>query len=436
MNQEEFKRRRRFMMEEMGEGNIAIVAGATEKNRNRDVDYPFRQDSDFYYLTGFAEPNSVAVFIPGRLQGEYLLFCSEFDAQKALWEGAHAGLEGAVKDYGADDAFPIEDLDDILPGLLENKARVFYPMGRDSELNHHILEWVNTLREKSRSGIQVPGEFVSLEHVLHEMRLFKSAQELTWMRQAAEISTKAHKRAMRSCQSCQYEFQIEAELIHEFMFHGLRSPAYPSIVASGANACVLHYTENSSRLQAGDLLLIDAGAECNYYAADITRTFPVSGRFSQPQKLLYQLVLDAQLAAIEQVKPGIPWNYSHDIAIEVLTKGLVDLGILSGAIAELIEEEAYKPYYMHRIGHWLGLDVHDVGDYKLDGQWRVLESGMVLTIEPGLYIPQEDTSVAPQWRGIGIRIEDDVLVTENGCEVLTDAAPKSIQEIEALMQVG
>ena len=436
MNQEEFKRRRRFMMEEMGEGNIAIVAGATEKNRNRDVDYPFRQDSDFYYLTGFAEPNSVAVFIPGRLQGEYLLFCSEFDAQKALWEGAHAGLEGAVKDYGADDAFPIEDLDDILPGLLENKARVFYPMGRDSELNHHILEWVNTLREKSRSGIQVPGEFVSLEHVLHEMRLFKSAQELTWMRQAAEISTKAHKRAMRSCQSCQYEFQIEAELIHEFMFHGLRSPAYPSIVASGANACVLHYTENSSRLQAGDLLLIDAGAECNYYPADITRTFPVSGRFSQPQKLLYQLVLDAQLAAIEQVKPGIPWNYSHDIAIEVLTKGLVDLGILSGAIAELIEEEAYKPYYMHRIGHWLGLDVHDVGDYKLDGQWRVLESGMVLTIEPGLYIPQEDTSVAPQWRGIGIRIEDDVLVTENGCEVLTDAAPKSIQEIEALMQVG
>ncbi len=436
MNQEEFKRRRRFMMEEVGEGNIAIVAGATEKNRNRDVDYPFRQDSDFYYLTGFAEPNSVAVFIPGRLQGEYLLFCSEFDAQKALWEGTHAGLEGAVKVYGADDAFPIEDLDDILPGLLENKARVFYPMGRDSELNHHILEWVNTLREKSRSGIQVPGEFVSLEHVLHEMRLFKSSQELTWMRQAAEISTKAHKRAMRSCQSCQYEFQIEAELIHEFMFHGLRSPAYPSIVASGANACVLHYTENSSRLQSGDLLLIDAGAECNYYAADITRTFPVSGRFSQPQKLLYQLVLDAQLAAIDQVKPGIPWNYSHDIAIEVLTKGLVDLGILSGAIAELIEEEAYKPYYMHRIGHWLGMDVHDVGDYKLDGQWRVLESGMVLTIEPGLYIPQEDTSVAPQWRGIGIRIEDDVLVTENGCEVLTDAAPKSIQEIEALMQVG
>ena len=436
MNQEEFKRRRRFMMEEVGEGNIAIIASAAEKNRNRDVDYPFRQDSDFYYLTGFAESNAVAVFIPGRQQGEYLLFCSEFDAQKALWEGVHAGLEGAVEDYGADDAFPIEDLDDILPGLLENKARVFYPMGRDSELNHHILEWVNTLREKSRSGIRVPGEFVSLEHVLHEMRLFKSSQEIAWMRQAADISTKAHIRAMTSCRSCQYEFQVEAELIHEFMFHGLRSPAYPSIVASGANACVLHYTENSSRLQAGDLLLIDAGAECNYYAADITRTFPVSGRFSQPQKLLYQLVLDAQLAAIEQVRPGIPWNRSHEIAIEVLTAGLVDLDILSGAVSELIEEEAYKPYYMHRIGHWLGMDVHDVGDYKLDGQWRVLEVGMVLTIEPGLYIPKEDTSVAPQWRGIGIRIEDDVLVTDSGCEVLTDAAPKSIQEIEALMQVG
>mgnify|MGYP000037542039 CR=1 FL=1 len=436
MNQEEFKRRRRFLMEAIGEGSIAIIASATEKNRNRDVDYPFRQDSDFYYLTGFAEADAVAVFIPGRQQGEYMLFCPEFDAQKALWEGAHAGLEGAVEEYGADDAFPIEDLDDILPGLLENKARVFYPMGRDSEINHHILEWVNTLRGSSRSGIRVPGEFVSLEHVLHEMRLFKSPQEIALMRQAAEVSTKAHKRAMQNCRLCQYEFQVEAELIHEFMFHGHRSPAYPSIVAGGANACILHYTDNASRLQTGDLLLIDAGSECDYYAADITRTFPVSGRFSEPQKLLYQLVLDAQLAAIEQVQPGTPWNCSHDIAIEVLTAGLVELGILTGVVSELIEQEAYKPYYMHRIGHWLGMDVHDVGDYKIDGQWRLLEAGMVLTIEPGLYIPEQDTSVAPQWRGIGIRIEDDILVTEKGCEVLTEAAPKTIAAIEALMQAN
>ncbi len=436
MKQSEFARRRRLLMQQTGNNNIVVIASAQTKIRNRDVEYPFRQESDFYYLTGFSEPDTVAVFIPGREQGEYILFCREYDPQKALWEGAHAGLEGAVNDYGADDAFPIDDLDEILPGMLENKGVVYYPMGRDSDLDHKILEWTNDIRNQSRTGISAPVEFISLEHVLHEMRLFKSSAEIKLMREAAEVSAKAHIRAMQSCASCTNEYQIEAELVHEFMSHGLRAAAYPSIVAGGKNACVLHYTDNMSRLRKGDLLLIDAGAECDYYAADITRTFPVSGRFSKSQKQLYQLVLDAQLAAIEKVRPGIPWDHAHEVAIEVLTTGLVDLGILQGEVTELIANETYKQFYMHRIGHWLGMDVHDVGEYKIAGEWRLLEPGMVLTIEPGLYIPEDCQTVAKQWRGIGIRIEDDILVTDDGCDVLSAGVPKSISEIEALMQVS
>jgi len=436
MKQSEFKRRRKLLMRQIGEGNIAIIASATQRIRNRDVDYPFRQDSDFYYLTGFNEPDSLAVFIPGRKQGEYIIFCREFDEQKALWEGAHAGLEGATESFGADDSFPITDLDDILPGLLENKEKVYYPMGRDSDLDHHLLEWMNYLRNQSRNGISAPAELVSLEQVLHEIRLFKSAAEIRLMRRAAEISARAHVRAMKKCVAGRYEYQIEAEIIHEFYQDGLRAVAYPSIVAGGENACVLHYTENKDRLKAGTLLLIDAAAECDHYAADITRTFPVSGKFSNPQKQLYQLVLDAQYAAIEKVKPGLSWNEAHDTAVEVLTKGLVKLGLLKGPVSRLIKEEKYKPFFMHRIGHWLGMDVHDVGDYKLDKQWRILEPGMVLTIEPGLYIPPNYQKVDTRWRGIGIRIEDDVLVTEDGYEVLTDGVPKTIEAIEQLMQAG
>lgn len=433
MNSSEFKKRRKQLMQRIGKGNIALISSAGVRTRNRDVDYPFRQDSDFYYLTGFNEPDALAVFIPGRERGEYILFCREFDENKALWEGAHAGLEGATGQYGADDAFPIEDIDDIVSGMLENKTKVFYPMGRDTDLDHRLQEWLRHIRSQSRSGVVAPAELASIEPVLHEMRLFKSTVEIKLMRHAAQVSAQAHCRAMQTCCAGQYEYQVEAEIVHHFMQAGLRHVAYPSIVASGKNACTLHYTENKDKLKHGDLLLIDAGAECDHYAADITRTFPVSGKFSEPQALLYQLVLDAQLAAIEQVQPGKPWNAAHDASVEVLTRGLVKLGLLKGSVSKLIKNEKYKAFYMHRIGHWLGMDVHDVGDYKVNQQWRPLEAGMVLTIEPGLYIPEKCKSVDKKWRGIGIRIEDDVLVTKNGHEILTNGVPKTIVDIETLM---
>lgn len=434
MKSSEFKKRRKQLMQRIGRGNIALISSASMHTRNRDVSYPFRQDSDFYYLTGFNEPDAMAVFIPGREQGEYILFCREYDEKKALWEGAHAGLSGATGDYGADDAFPIDDLDDILPGMLENKSRVYYPMGRNSDLDHSLLDWINHIKSHARSGIVAPGELFSLDRIVHDMRLFKSSEELKLMRRAAEVSANAHIKLMQACKSGRYEYQIEADFIHYCMQHGLRYTAYPSIVAAGKNACVLHYTDNTDKLKNGDLLLIDAGAECDHYAADITRTFPISGRFSEPQKLLYQLVLDAQTAALEQVKPGQDWLAPHEAAVEVLTRGLIDLGLLKGKLKKLIKDEKYKAFYMHRTGHWLGMDVHDVGDYKVDDNWRILEPGMVLTVEPGLYIPAHCKQVDEKWRGIGIRIEDDVLVTAQGHEVLTSAAPKTILEIETLMQ--
>ncbi|MFZ2727083.1 MAG: Xaa-Pro aminopeptidase [Methylococcaceae bacterium] len=434
MKQSEFKKRRKKLMQRVGKGNIALISSASARVRNRDVEYPFRQDSDFYYLTGFNEPDSLAVFIPGREQGEYILFCREFDEKKALWEGAHSGLEGATKHYEADDSFPITDLDEILPGMLENKTKVFYPMGRNSELDHSILEWINHIRSQSRNGVIAPGELVSLEHIVHEMRLFKSSEELKLMRKAAAVSANAHIQAMKTCKAGLYEYQIEAELIYHFNRDGLRAVAYPSIVAGGKNACTLHYTDNKDKLKKGDLLLIDAGAECDHYAADITRTFPISGKFTEPQAQLYQLVLDAQSAALEQIKPKVPWNAAHDASVQVLTKGLVKLGLLKGKLDKLIKDEKYKQFYMHRIGHWLGMDVHDVGNYKINQQWRLLEIGMVLTVEPGLYIPLDCKSVDEKWRGIGIRIEDDVLVTKNGYEILTHAVPKTIVDIENLMR--
>ena len=434
MKQTEFKNRRKKLLQRIGKGNIALIGSASIQTRNRDVDFPFRQDSDFFYLTGFNEPDALAVFIPEREQGEYILFCREFDEKKALWEGAHAGLEGATAHYEANDAFPIDDLADILPGLLENKAKIFYPMGRNSELDHNLLEWINHIRSQSRTGVTAPNDLSSLDVILHEMRLLKSIGELKLMRRAAEVSAAAHIKAMQACKAGLFEYQIEAELVHHFIQNGLRAVAYPSIVAGGKNACTLHYTENNSKLKHGDLLLIDAGAECDHYAADITRTFPISGSFTEPQKQLYQLVLDAQTAALEQIQPGLPWNQAHDASVEVLTKGLVELGLLKGKVRKLIKDEKYKQFYMHRIGHWLGMDVHDVGDYKVNQEWRLLEAGMVLTIEPGLYIPVDCKTVDEKWRGIGIRIEDDVLVTSQGHEVLTSGVPKSIAEIEALMQ--
>lgn len=433
MEKEEFARRRARLMQAMGKNSIAILPTSPERSRNRDVEHPFRPDSDFYYLTGFPEPEALAVLVPERRQGEYLLFCRERNADMEVWHGRRAGLEGAVKEYGADDAFPITDLDEILPGLLENRARVFYTMGASPELDHKMTEWLNTLRRKARAGIHTPGEFVALDHHLHEMRLFKSPAEIEAMRTAAIISAAAHRRVMAACRPGMAEYQLEADLVHEFMRRGARFTAYPSIVGSGGNGCILHYTENSATLRDGDLVLIDAGAEYDCYAADITRTFPVGGRFSPEQRALYQLVLKAQQAAIKAVKPGNPWNAPHNAAVKVLCKGLVELGLLKGKIGKLIKDEAYRRFYMHRTGHWLGMDVHDVGNYKVDGEWRALQPGMALTVEPGLYVAPGSKGVPRKWWGIGIRIEDDCVVTDAGCEVLTTDVPKDPDAIEALM---
>ncbi|MDH5777121.1 MAG: Xaa-Pro aminopeptidase [Gammaproteobacteria bacterium] len=433
MNTQEFARRRQRLMEQMGDNSVAILPAAPVRFRNRDVEHHYRQDSDFYYLTGFPEPEAVALIKPGREHGEYILFCRERDRDSEIWTGARAGQEGAVEDYAADDSFPIDDIDEILPGMLEGVDRVFYTMGIQPDFDQHVIHWVNHLRKQSRAGVHTPGEFVALDHILHDMRLFKSSHEIKAMRKAAQISAAAHCRAMQACKPGKKEYQIEAELLHTFMTEGSRFPAYASIVGGGANACILHYTDNTDALKNGDLLLIDAGAEFDYYASDITRTFPVNGKFSKAQAELYQIVLDAQLAAIEQVKPGNHWNDPHEAAVKVMTQGLIDVGILNGKLDTLIKKEAYKPYYMHRTGHWLGMDVHDVGDYKIEDEWRLLEPGMTMTVEPGLYIPAGTKGVDKKWWDIGIRIEDDVLVTKDGYDVLSCDAPKEIAAIESLM---
>jgi Xaa-Pro aminopeptidase len=432
MKSAEFGRRRRQLMRQMGEGGIAILPAAPERQRNRDVNHLYRQHSDFLYLTGFPEPDAVAVLIPGRPQGEYLLFCRERDPEMETWHGRRAGLEGACDRYGADDAYPITDLDDILPGLLENTERVYATMGSDPEFDRHLLDWVNRVRDKARAGVTAPVEFVDLDHLLHEMRLIKSPAELAAMRRAATLSAAAHVRAMRACRPGLNELDLEAEIQHEFARGGARHAAYPSIVGGGANGCILHYTDNDARLRKGDLVLIDAGAEVDGYAADITRTFPVGTRYSRAQRAIYELVLEAQAAAIDEVRPGNHWNAPHDAAVRVLAEGLIALGLLRGRLSYVLRKGTYRRFYMHRTGHWLGLDVHDVGDYKVGGTWRVLEPGMTLTVEPGLYLPAGEKGVTPRWADIGVRIEDDVLVTADGHEVLTTEAPKTVEEVESL----
>lgn len=435
MKMSEFARRRRQLMRMMGNGSIAIVPAAPERLRNRDVEYPYRQDSDLHYLTCFPEPEAVAVFVPGHRHGEFVLFCRAMDPEREAWIGPRAGQKGAVDDFGADDSFPITDLDDILPGLLEGCERVFYTMGRDPEFDRRLIAWVNRIRENTRSGSHPPAEFISLDLLLHEMRLFKSAAELRVMRAAARISMEAHRRAMRRCRPGMREYEVEAELLYHFRRHGA-DVAYPPIVGGGANGCVLHYVRNDAPLQDGELLLIDAGAELECYACDITRTFPVNGRFTPAQRAIYDLVLKAHEAAIAKVRPGNHWNDPHQAVVRVFTEGLVRLGLLKGRPAQLIKDGAYRRFYMHRTGHWLGLDVHDVGDYKVDGKWRLLEPGMVLTIEPGLYVPAGSKGVARKWWNIGVRIEDDVRVTPEGREVLTGGLIRSADAIEAWMAGG
>jgi len=433
VTKKEYARRRTTLMGLMGVNSIAILPAAREKIRSRDTEYHFRQDSDFYYLTGFDEPDAVLVLLPERPHGEYVLFCRDRDPAKEIWDGYRAGPDGACEKFGADDAFPIDDIDEILPGLLEGRERMYYSLGRDADFDGRLMSWVDGLRAQASSGAYPPGDFLDLDHLLHDMRLFKSAAEQKVMQRAGEISSLAHRRAMQSCQPGMMEYQLEAELLHEFAVNGARHAAYTTIVGGGKNSCILHYIDNSEVLRSGDLVLIDAGCEYKGYASDITRTFPVNGKFTPAQKALYEVVLAMQEAAIEVIKPGNHWDEPHEVSVRVATSGLVRLGILAGDVDELIACGAYKKFYMHRVGHWIGLDVHDVGDYKVGEQWRVLEPGMAMTVEPGLYIAPNDESVARKWRGIGIRIEDDVVVTKTGYHLLTNA-PKTVNEIECLMQ--
>ena len=414
----------------IGANGIAVVAAAPERVRSRDTLFIYRPDSDFYYLTSFPEPEAVAVLVPGRPQGEFLLFCRERNPERELWDGPRAGTEGAVAAYGADDAFPITDLDDILPGLLERSDRVYCSLGAH-EFDQRLLAFIQTLNSKRQSS-HAPSELVALDHLLHEMRLFKSRAESSAMRRAARIAVAAHARAMHMVRPGMLEYELEAEFLHEFKRRGAEC-SYPPIVATGANACVLHYRANDAELKDGELVLIDAGCELEMYASDVTRTFPVNGEFSKPQRELYDVVLAANRAATQAAKPGNHWNEPHDAAVNEVTRGLKDLGLLVGRVHHLIKTQAYKQFFMHRTGHWLGLDVHDVGDYKVAEQWRLLEAGMVMTIEPGVYVSPANKDVAKRWRGIGIRIEDDVLVTRDGPEVLTAGLPTSVEEIEAHM---
>ena len=425
-------RRRKQLMRMAGNDAILVLPAAPERVRSRDTHYPYRQDSDLLYLTGFHEPEAVLVLVPGRKHGENLLFCRERSPEREAWDGPRTGPEGAIDAFGMDDAYPIDDIDDILPGLLEGRTRVYYHFGRDTDFDLKLIGWLNRVRAQSRRGAQSPHEFLELGHLLDEMRLFKSRDELKLMRHAAKISVRAHEAAMRAAVPGIHEYELQAELEREFRRAGAE-PAYGCIVGAGANACVLHYHANRAQARDGDLVLIDAGAEYRGYAADITRTFPVNGRFSPAQRALHDLVDAAHAAALAQARPGLAYETGHNAAVETLTEGLLRLGLLKGKLEKNVADGNYRRYYRHKTGHWLGLDVHDVGDYRIDGQSRLLEPGMVFTIEPGLYIPLDDTSVAAKWRGIGIRTEDDVAITRDGHEVLTGELARSADEIEAFM---
>lgn len=433
---QEFAARRQKLMTAVGKGNVAILSAAPELIRNGDSRYQYRPNSDFYYLTGFAEPEALAVFLPGRAEGEFVLFNQPRDPAIEQWVGPRAGQEGARKDFSADQSFPIAELGEQLPTLLTGCHSVYYSIGHDKELDQQIMSAAEAMRAKVRAGVNAPDVFIDISKMIHTMRWRKSVAEIELMRKAAQISAAAHIAAMQACKPGVKEYELEAEILYHFTKSGSRSPAYNCIVGTGANACVLHYIDNNAAVKDGDLVLIDAGAEYNFYAADITRTFPANGKFTVEQKAIYELVLKAQLAVIAQVKPGVKWNELQITAVRIITEGLVELGILKGKVDDLITAGAYKTFYMHNIGHWLGMDVHDAGSYKINGEWIKLEPGVVLTVEPGIYISPNTPGIDKKWWGIGVRIEDDVLVTADGYDVLSKDVPKSVAEIEKLMQVA
>lgn len=427
---ETLARRRRHLMELAEPDSIVIVPSAREQLRNGDSFHPFRQDSDFLYLTGFGEPDAVLVLVPGREAGEQILFCRERDPDRERWDGPRLGLDGAREQIGVDDAFPIGDLDEILPGLMEDRERIYHSLGRDPAFDRRVIGWRNELRKNKRNS-RSPEEFIALDHVLHEMRLIKSAEEIRAMRKAAKISAAAHRRAIEACRPGMHEAGLTAELVHEFTRHGC-PPAYLPIVAGGRNALVLHYVANNAPLPDDGLVLIDAGCEYAGYAADISRTFPVAGRFTPAQRKVHELVHAAQRAGIDRAREGNTFDDIHDAAVRVLTEGLIELGLLTGSLDENLEGEHYKRFYMHKTGHWLGLDVHDVGDYRIDGRSRVLEKNMVTTVEPALYIGDDD-DIPDEFRNIGVRIEDDIRITEGDPEILSADVPAAAGEIVALM---
>ncbi len=411
---------------------VAVVQTAPEHIRNRDAHYPYRFDSYFHYLTGFIEPEAVLVLVAGA-EPRSILFCREKNEEREIWDGFRHGPDGGREKFGLDEAFPVAELDARMADLLANQAMLHYLPGADPAWDARVIGWLNAVREKVRLGIAAPASIGDLRVPLDEMRLIKDDAELATMRRAATISADAHRRAMRATRPGRYEYEIEAELLYAFRRQGAQFPAYSPIVASGPNACVLHYVGNDARMADGDLLLIDAGCELDGYASDITRTFPVNGRFSGPQREVYELVLAAQTAAMQVTRAGKGWNEPHDAAVKTLAQGMLDLGLLQGTLDEALEKETYRRFYMHRTGHWLGLDVHDAGDYKIGGEWRPLVPGMVLTVEPGLYVRPGEGVPEAYWN-IGVRIEDDVLVTPGDCEVITHETPKSIGDIEALMR--
>ncbi len=430
-NLTEFQQRRNQLLNKMGEG-IAIIPTAPEVIRNRDSHYPYRFDSYFYYLTGFTEPESVLVLIAGK-SPKSILFCRDKDMEREIWDGFRFGPDATKEQFGFDEAYSFNQLDELLPKLLSNQAKLFYSLGADAHWDTRVTGWLNQIKDLVRTGVSAPAEIVDVRQVVNVMRMVKTPYEQELMRRSANIAAAAHNRAMQFVKRNKKEYEIEAEFLHEFYRNGAQSPAYTSIVAGGANACTLHYNANNSVLNDGDLLLIDAGCELDGYASDITRTFPINGKFSAAQKDLYELVLAAQLAAIEVAKPGQHWNAPHDAALSILVQGFIDFKLCKGTKDEVLESGNYRQFYMHRTGHWLGLDVHDAGEYKDKvGAWALLQAGNTLTVEPGCYVRPADNVPEHFWN-IGIRIEDDVLITATGNEVLTKKAVKTVADIEAMM---